>query len=197
MEDSITMTTEGTGKYGLAGWLAIASAVLIIPQIVISVFVKALGLGWELYLAPLYFVNAAIGIYILYVFRMLLHDGYDFHRTDRLITIMIWVNIAFAIIQLGDTFSRISGMNYELELGILSMALFVPYSIISIVFGLTLLKLQGDLFELLRPFAYTTIAAGVCGATVILAPLGMLFAIASLVIQGMIFFRTKDEVEYL
>ena len=131
------------------------------------------------------------------MFRLLLHEGYDFHRTDRLITIMIWVNIVIAIIQLGDTFSRIFGMNFELGLGILSMTLFVPYCIVSIVFGLTLLKLQGDLFELLHPFAYTSIAAGVCGATVILIPLGMLFAIASLVIQGMIFFRTRDEVEYL
>ena len=82
-------------------------------------------------------------------------------------------------------------------LSIITLALFVPFSIITVVFGVVLLKLKNDLFGLLNPYAFTTIASGVCGATVILAPIGLLAAIAALVMLGMIFLRAKREAEIL
>jgi len=191
------MSAEGTHKYSLAGWLAIASGALVMPQVALSVVIEVMKLDWEIYLIPLHVVNAAVGVYILYKFRLLLHERYDFHRTDQLITILIGANIVFGLLGLGDIYSRVFGMAYELGWAVVSMALFVPYGIVTVVFGWMLLKLQGDLLGLLKPFAYTTIASGCCAATILLSPVGMLFGIAALVIQGIIFMRARDEVEYL
>ncbi len=79
----------------------------------------------------------------------------------------------------------------------MSLVLFVPYNIIVIVFGILLMKFEDDLFGLLKPLLFMTIASGVLGATVILAPLGLLAHIASLIILGMAFLRAKGELEFL
>ena len=60
-----------------------------------------------------------------------------------------------------------------------------------------LLKLKDDLFGLLKPYAYTTLAAAICGATIILMPIGLIIQLAALVIQGMIFLRAKEQVEFV
>ena len=57
--------------------------------------------------------------------------------------------------------------------------------------------MSAELLGLLKPFAYTTIASGICGVTVILMPIGMLVGIAALIIEGMIFLRAKEEVEFV
>jgi hypothetical protein len=65
----------------------------------------------------------------------------------------------------------------------------IPLAVLSIIFGVKLLRLQDDLFGLLRPFAYVTIAAGVCFVTILLAPLGLVVDAVSNVILGVIFLR--------
>ena len=60
-----------------------------------------------------------------------------------------------------------------------------------------LFQVSDDLFGLLKPFAYTTIASGICGVTVILMPIGMLIGLAALIIEGMIFLRAKEQVEFV
>ena len=79
----------------------------------------------------------------------------------------------------------------------MSLVLFVPYNIIVIVFGIKLMKFEDDLFGLLKPLVFVTIASGVLRATIILAPLGLLAHIASLIILGMVFLRAKGELEFL
>ena len=65
----------------------------------------------------------------------------------------------------------------------------IPLSVVGIVFAVRLLRLQDDLCGLLKPFAYTTIAACICYVTVILAPIGGLVDAAATVILGLIFFK--------
>ena len=197
MENSATMTTTGRTKYSLAGWLAIASTALIVPQIGLSVFLEFIGSQYKIILVPIRVANLAIGIYILYMFRSLLNERYDFHRTDTMITVLIWTNVVFFLLGVAELYFELVGTTLELGPAVLVLALLIPFGIVTIAFGVMLLKLQADLFGFLKPYAYSTIVSGVCGATIILMPIGLLAAIAALAIQGMIFLRAKDDVEYL
>jgi len=188
-----------TNQYTLAGWLAIASAVLLIPEIGLAVLLGFISSGLEIYVAPIHIANLCIGLYILYVFRKLLNQEFNFHATDTLITVLILVNIVFFVIGLVDLVSSTTGIELgtQRDLSLITMILFVPFSILTIVFGVKLLRLREDMYGLLRPYAYATIGSGACGATIILAPLGLVAAIAALVILGMIFLRAKREAEIL
>jgi hypothetical protein len=77
------------------------------------------------------------------------------------------------------------------------MVLFIPYCVITVIYAYKLLKLDDDLFGLLKPFAYSTMAAGICGATIILMPIGLIIQLAAFVIQGMIFLRAKEQIEFV
>jgi hypothetical protein len=186
-------------QYTLAGWLAIVSAVLFMPELILAVLAEFFTPELKIIVIPIHIVNVIIGVYILYMFRRLLNQLFDFHAVDVLINILIVVNIIFFSIGMVEmTVSLMhSGGRMSDDISILVAVLFVPYSIIMVVFGAVLLKMKDDLFGLLKPFAYTTILSGVCGATIILSPVAMLAAIATLVMQGMIFLRAKREVEIL
>ena len=185
--------------YALAGWLSIASAVLIIPEIGLTVFIGLLSPKLEIFLAPLRVVNVVMGIFVLYMFRKLLNVCFRFHRADTLIHVLITVNVVFFLIGLIDIFAGLAGAGggFEIAFSIVSMVLFVAYCIVNIIFGVTLLKLEDNMFRLLKPYAVMIILSGALGATVILIPFALLAAIAHMIILGMIFLRAREEVEFL
>jgi hypothetical protein len=193
------MTETRADQYTLAGWLAIISAVLLVPEIGLAVLLGFISSGLDIFIVPIHIANLVIGIYILYMFRRLLNRQFDFHTTDILITVLIVVNIVFFVIGLVELSVSAIGLDLDVERGLslITMILFIPFSLLTIAFGVMLLKLKDDLFGLLKPYAYTTIGSGVCGATVILAPIGLLAAVAALVMLGMIFLRAKREAEIL
>ncbi len=186
-------------SYALAGWLAIISAVLIVPEIGLAFLAGFISSGFEILVLPIHIANTVIGIYILYMFRKLLNRQFDFHATDVLITILILVNVVFSLIGLVSITIDTIGLGSEAEsnLSLITMALFVPFSLLTIAFGVMLLKLKDDLFGLLQPYAYTTIVSGVCGATILLAPIGLLAAVVALVMLGMVFLRANREAAIL
>mgnify|MGYP006870737291 CR=1 FL=1 len=76
-------------------------------------------------------------------------------------------------------------------LGIIAVMVFigVPLGILSVIFGIKLLEMQDNLNGLLKPYAILNIVAGVCFATFILAPLGLLIGAAGDVVMGLILLR--------
>lgn len=183
------------GSYALAGWLAIASAVLMIPQIILVLAIEYFFgkyAAWKLAFSTLNTVGVFIGVYVLYMFKELLNRRFRFHQTDTMIMILIGFTVASFLV-------GAAGLIPDLELigGIVGIALMIPFGIITILFGVFLLKLNDDLFGLLKPYAYLEIASGIGAATIILAPIGVLFAIGALIMQGMIFLRAHEEEQYL
>ncbi|MFC1475445.1 hypothetical protein ACFLQW_00400 [Candidatus Zixiibacteriota bacterium] len=181
--------------YAVAGWLAIAQAVLVLPQIALAVFVEILSESFpvaNVFLVMMKITGLAVGVYVLYMFKHLLNDRYGFHKTDILILILIGANAFFFTLGIIGLIPSL-----EIAVGIATIVLLVPFSVLEIIFGVLLLKLEDNLFGLKRPFAYLTIAGGVCGVTVILMPFYFLAGLVSLVIQGMIFLRAKEDMEFL
>jgi len=76
---------------------------------------------------------------------------------------------------------------------ILIVTIGIPLAILGIIFGVKLLRPDADQSGLLRPFAYINIAASICFASFILAPLGLLLDAAGNVVLGTIFLRRKAE----
>lgn len=189
-------------SYQLPGWAAITAAVLALPTIVVGMMIeismhtkpalaKALLLPDVLLMATM----ITCALYALARFRSFLNLRFDFHEVDGLIVAIV---IGSALLATVSMVGRIAVV--LLGLGpkgavpfIAAIAVIgVPLSILSIVFAVKLLHLGTDLGGFKKPFAYTTIAAAICFATLILAPLGMVIDAASNVILGMIFLRRES-----
>ncbi len=193
------MTEMKTNQYALAGWLAIVSAVLLFPEIGLAALSEFVSTGFDILVIPIHIANAIIGVYILLRFRQLLNQEFDFHAADNLLTTLILINVVSSIVSLVSLSVGFLGIGVSGKdaLSIVFVVLFVIYNFVTIAFGVVLIRMERDLFGMLYPFAYTSIGSGVCGATVILAPVGLLAAMAALVMQGMILLRAGREAEIL
>jgi hypothetical protein len=185
--------------YTLAGWLAIAAAVLALPLLFLAIVVdvgarrgtEMLPALLTLY-AGLTVAQTGMHLYAFYRLRHLLNERFGFHAVDTLIVAMIVLMLAMVSVSLLGRIGLATGLIPEAVTPLLvgMIVVFgVPMAVLSIVFAVKLLALQDDLFGLLRPYVYTGIAAGVCFATLVLAPLGMIVAAVSTAILGFIFLR--------
>ena len=174
----------------LAGWLSIANAVIAIPSMAISLFLGSTegpeGKGLH---ALFLLVGLGLFLYVITALRGLLNSRFQFHGVDAYISLLIWGNVALAILGLLSLWSR----KIEFLMGILSMFAFILFGIVAIMFAVRLLRLPGNLYGLLKPYCYLSIVSGACYATVFLVPLGVITGAVTDVILGIIFFRAADQ----
>lgn len=184
--------------YHLAGVLAISAAVLTIPMLVLGFLVQPqwpkLAFPLLVPYVPVAVAQAVFAVVALFWFRRLLNDRFHFHDTDGLIVTIIVGAVLLSVVGLVAKIGvllvpRTSVVAIGLLVALPIVMLGIPLAVLSIIFGVKLLRLQDDLFGLLRPFAYVTIAAGVCFVTILLAPLGLVVDAVSNVILGVIFLR--------
>ena len=188
-------------SYQLPGWAAVTAAVLTLPMIVVGLIIEVSmhtrpAVAASLLVPDVALIVASLtcGLYALGRFKSFLNECFEFHEVDGLIVAIIIGSVLLTSI---STAGRISVVLLGLGPGgtvpfiVAIVAVGVPLSILSIVFAVKLLRLEVDLGGLKRPFAYVTIAAALCFATLILAPLGLLLDAAANVILGMVFLRPQ------
>jgi hypothetical protein len=193
--------------YRMAGWLAIIAGILFMPLGVLAILGipnSPIGHFFQFTYTSLQIVQSVCILYALCCFRGLLHDNFQFHNVDGLITSLIIINAAMAGVEL---FSRVIFTFFAREASSFPQILSSPFSLIYfgasilvtiaaaivwLVFAVRLLRLQDDLRGMLRPFAITTIVAHALCLTLILAPLGVLLLPVSFIMLGMIFLRMAD-----
>lgn len=168
-----------------AGWVCIVSAVTTFPILIM----QYLAVSGESYSAQaiLSFISLGLFIYIFHSLRRLLNEEFDFHLVDTHITFLIWVNVGVTVISTVVT-------TPDAVFAIFVLIALVALGIVMIAFAITLMKLQDQLAGLLKPFCYLSIAQGVCTASIILIPLGLLASIAADVLLALVFFRAADRV---
>lgn len=189
-------------SYQLSGWAAITAAVLALPMIIVGMIIEismhtkpALAKALLLPDVLLTAVWVTCALYALIRFRSFLNQRFDFHEVDGLIVAIL---IGSALLTIVSIVGRVVvvllrlGPQGAVPFIIAIVVVGVPLSVLSIVFAVKLLRLEADLGGLKKPFAYTTIVAAVCFATLVLAPLGMLVDAASNVLLGMIFLRRES-----
>lgn len=191
-------------RYILAGWLSILQAVILLLKGGVDLF----GVGVDLFVENMsqppsgddiiqlytgfHVVVDLMGIYVLLMFRRLLNERHNFHKADTLIYGLIFCYTAGALIFVAGLalIPQYSAMVAHYLIYFLS-------SLISIVYATRLLKLESNLSRLLKPYVYSTIASGVCSATLVLGQIGSLIFMVSLIFLGIILIRAESEPEYL
>ena len=192
-------------RYVTPGWMAIIAASLTLPMIALGLILDILARknsgAAGAFLFPYLFVAVAQAVCGLYAFgrlKTLLNERHGFHEVDGLIVAII---IGVCIL----TLIGLSGRVALIALGVarpiaivfilVLLGIGIPVSILSIIFAVKLLRLQADLGGLLRPYAYVNIAAAICFATLLLAPVGLLLDAGGNVMLGMIFLRRPQSAE--
>jgi hypothetical protein len=147
------------------------------------------GIGPVISQAILTIVSLGLFLYIISYLRKLLNIRFQFHGVDIYISLLIWGNVALATLSLLSLGSK----GLEWVMNVLSVAAFIFFGILSIIFATRLLRLPGNLYGLLRPFSYAQIVCGICFITVFLSPVGVIAGSVADVILGVIFFRAAEQ----
>jgi hypothetical protein len=190
-------------QYEIVGWMSITSAILLFPAIVLGLILE---IGRKpailIFLVPyvlLFGASMGLSLYVLYRFKRLLNDRYEFHDVDNIITAIVILGSVMGVvgiaIKIAGTFMKVNTNDLmtllPFALGAMAFIVLIglPMSILSIVFAVRLLRLQDSLYGLLKPYAYLTIVAAALFATFLLAFLGFFFDVACSVLLGLIFLR--------
>lgn len=195
-------------QYKTAGWLSILVAVVFVPKFIMNFFFEVIAHKLKfpgVYLLDVFIivVLTAIYVYLLLSMRLLLNERFNFFDVDMLIKISCWLLIAAAAISILDDIFKTVGM-FGSKLSTLRIILIVAFfsvffimGIVSILFGIKLLRLKGDLFGMLKIYVYTTIAGGVCLVSILLFPLSLVIVVATYILEGIIFLRAAEDAEFV
>jgi hypothetical protein len=177
------------GQLTLAGWLSITNAAVTIPIVILSVFMAVKGgSGAKITQVVLTLISLGLFVYVFSSLKRLLNFLFQFHDVDTYILLLIWGNVGFSIL---GALSLGSG-KLETVVSVLSVVAFIAFGILFMIFAIRILRLSDNLFGLLKPFSYISIGTGICFATLVLFPLGLIGSIASDVILGIIFFKEAE-----
>ncbi len=189
--------------YTLAGYLAIAGAVLALPSIVFGIILE-IGKGKVAFLLIPYLILAVIqlsfGLYAFYRFKDLLNTRFHFHDVDTLIVlIIIGSAILMAIGMVGKSISTFIPPEEALPLALVFIGgiavVGIPLAVLGIIYAVKLLKLPSELGGLKKPYIYLNIIACCFFVTFILAPIGMLFDLVATILMGLILLKPQSEME--
>ncbi len=116
--------------------------------------------------------------------------------------ISIWWVIVFQVIELGiNVLAMIFWPVNTILLTVTFLVFFtgamVSIGIVDILIATKLLKIKETLSEYVRGFAYVTMVAGICEVTVLFAPFSLLLFPVSAIILALVFFRDKQETEFV
>ena len=195
-------------RFKFAGWISIFVAIIFMPKFILSLIFEIIA--YKSHSPGIYMLDAFLTIpltiayvYLLITFRFLLNERYNFHDVDKLITISyICLIITGFITILDDVFKMLGiiGQSFtplKIILLVVFFSVFVIMGIVSIIYAVKLLRLKDDLFGMLKIYVYTTIAGGVCLVSIVMLPLSLIIVVATYIIEGIIFLRAAEDVEFV
>jgi len=185
---------EDTFIYTVAGWMAFASATLLVPYIVLSLIMDFNPRATHTLLpiiTLIAIIQMACSIFAFIKFRDLLNERYNFHDIDNLVPILILGGIFIMAVAL--TGRALPALKIPMLVLLILSA--IPVSIVGILYGIRLLRLKAKLHGLLKPLAYTHIIGSIFFLTLILSVLGLLTMAAFDVMLGLLFLQGREEDE--
>ncbi len=191
-------------KYALAGWLAITGAILLFPEILFGLLVEIKPDKLGLLVFPygiIAITEVAFTVYAFLRFRSLLNERYSFHKVDFLVLLIVIgsiVGTAFTVVVRHLYVFGILTQTPAVKIAVVTalMVIAIPLSVVGIVFGVKLLKLEANFRGLLKPMVYIYIAGSICFATFVLILPGVLLFATFQIMMGLVFLRAgEDEVE--
>lgn len=202
------MAVSTSNRYLLAGWMSIIAAVLFPLQFIVGIVQGIIGARAFHIKGPIVgpadflgLISTALAVYVIIMFRQLLHERFRYHGVDLLITISIWWLIGFQVLGLMlKTMLLLTNlpelMQIVMMLGLFSVAM-VTVGIVDIMIAVRLLKLREQMSDLLAAYVYLTLAAGILEVTILLSPLALILVPITSIILGVVFLREKEEAEFV
>lgn len=172
--------------------MAVASAVLTIPSVLLDFwFAGAEEADYSLLNAGFHALLVAVFVFYISVFRRLLHAKAGFHEVDTPISILIWVSVAVAAL---DVFGSAGSMSADV-INTLILPAAILLAIVTAVFGYKLRDCSDALFGYRDTIGWLSIITGVCAATIVLIPIALGTSIAADIVIAMVLFMAKRELE--
>lgn len=173
-------------KLLLAGGLAMFSALLTIPWFILAFFLaENRTLPVKAAEAAMLVLSTVLGVYLLVTLQRLLNRRYAFFEANRPLQLIIKINIVTAAV----TILGFAVPALEAGLAVFGLIVVVALGGLQIYFGMRLLRFPETLQGLHKPYCYLNIATGICLASLILLPLGVLSGAVADVMLGTIFFQ--------
>jgi hypothetical protein len=176
----------------MAGFLAMTSAVLSIPFLIVSYYIS----DGDIPFAPYYqtamqVVGLFLFIYLTWFLKKFLNSRYSFHETDNYIDFLIATNLFAGIAVIAGLYLP----SWAEALDWFSLLLIAAFGVAQILFGIKLLTLPHILNGMLRPFCFMTITTGLFTSTVVFLPVGVVTGAIADVMLGTIFFQAAVKTE--
>lgn len=170
----------------LAGWFAMISAFIAIPQTYLSFRLESVENPTSLIiLMMMQLLGIALFTVITLYLKKFLNTLFRFHDTDKQINLMIMANVTAGILVCaGMCFPQ-----HKETLSVVAMVLLVFQGILQIQFGYRLLKLPDTLGGMLKPFCYVNMLTGICVASLVFILVGVVVSALSDLMLGTIFFN--------
>lgn len=166
--------------YLVGEWIAIISAVITIPSLVVMFIYK------DTFLVMVFrIVLVIISVYLYLLLKKMLNSKFKFFKADGLIFALV------ALLVTGEFISLTAPKSAGTAASFIVIIISEISSIVGIVFGIKLLKLKNTLFGLRSLYAYSNIAYFICLATIIFIPLALVIGIIQDLILAMIFAKVS------
>jgi hypothetical protein len=133
--------------------------------------------------------DSLLYLYLILSFKRLVNYRFEYHKADRYIYLLIGISVVMTVISL--VMPRDSEGLDPITIGY--FVLLIPFGIVSILFGSSLLKIEFD-FSYLRLFSWSTIITGALLASVVLFILALPVGLLSTFAMAMMFFTASREL---
>jgi|694.fasta_scaffold151141_4 hypothetical protein len=190
------MTTVLTpGKLSLAAWLCVSSAVLQVPTIGLELFLAANSLNDGAMNYAVHAAGALLGIVasafcaaMFTILRVFLEEKHGFYKASQPIRVVVYIELLVMFLSSTSLIFPEFAAN-----GWLGLILYYCACIARTVAAIKMLGLAQTASQgLLRAMCIAEIVFGVCCATVILLPVGILATMVSDVLLAIVFFNAAD-----
>lgn len=180
------MTLSDQKRYRAAGALAMVNALLTIPWFIVTFFLTGKDEPWaRMTEAFMQCSSTAIFAFTSLTLKKFLNVSKGFNATDRLILLMVKINIVLTAVSLAG----LAMPSIAESVGALALVMIIPLGAIQLMFGYRLQQLQADLGGLHRPYCYLNMITGFSLATIILIPLGIFTGAIADIMLGTLFFQ--------
>lgn len=178
----------------IAGFLAMASAILGIPLLILShPFSESKYIAPIVLLTVMQLAGLCLYTYLYSFLKTFLNLRFSFHETDNYIDFLVMTNIFVTLAGIAGYF--LTAFREPLEL--FSLLLVISFGTVQLLFGIKLLQLSDSLQGMLKPFCFLSILTGIFITTIVLLPIASFTGAITDVMLGTIFFQASESPEEL
>jgi len=181
----------------LAAWLCVAIAVLEVPILGMELFLAAASdsadgpasVAAHAGSSILAAISSTICAVLFTTVRVFLEERFGFFKASSPIRLIVNAEGVLAVGSVLELFMPGYTLSHALVL-----LLFLFTCVVRIVAAIKMLSLPDDWGGLLKPYCIAEIVFGVCCATVVLLPIGLIAIMISDILLAIVFFRAADNL---